>query len=34
VAAPINAANVPPILSQPAAGDRIVFDKGTLRVPD
>jgi hydroxybutyrate-dimer hydrolase len=34
VPAPIGPANVPPIAAQPAAGDRIVFDKGTLRVPD
>jgi hydroxybutyrate-dimer hydrolase len=30
----ITAANVPPIAANPPAGDRIVFDNGTLRVPD
>jgi len=28
------ASNVPPIAANPGAGERIVFDKGTLRVPD
>jgi hydroxybutyrate-dimer hydrolase len=30
----ITAANVPPIAAAPVAGDRIVFDRGTLHVPD
>jgi hydroxybutyrate-dimer hydrolase len=34
VAPAITAANVPPIAADPSAGDRIVFDKGTLYVPD
>ena len=34
VAPPITAANVPPIAANPPATNRIVFDKGTLYVPD
>jgi hydroxybutyrate-dimer hydrolase len=34
VAPDITAANVPPIAANPAAADRITFDKGTLHVPD
>ena len=30
----ITPANVPPIAANPPASDRIVFDKGTLHVPD
>lgn len=33
-APPITPANVPPIAANPAAADRIVYDKGTLYVPD
>jgi hydroxybutyrate-dimer hydrolase len=34
VAPAITAANVPPIAATPAVADRIVYDKGTLYVPD
>lgn len=34
VAPPIAPINVPPIATNPAQADRIVFDKGTLYVPD
>jgi hydroxybutyrate-dimer hydrolase len=34
VAPPLTQANVPPIAANPAASDRITFDKGTLHVPD
>jgi len=30
----ITAANVPPILANPAAGDRITFSNNTVIVPD
>jgi hydroxybutyrate-dimer hydrolase len=33
-APPITAANVPPIVTSPAAGDRITFDGDTLVIPD
>jgi hydroxybutyrate-dimer hydrolase len=34
VAPPITAANVPPILANPPAGDVIRMDKTTLLIPD